>query len=61
VIGGNTVHVDGLLGDSAEEVSSADNDSYLTAKGVSGCEFFGYFMDENGVDSKASACSQSFA
>jgi len=28
---------------------------------VNGCELFGYFMDENGVDSEASACSQSFA
>jgi hypothetical protein len=61
VIGGNAIHVDGLLGDSAEEVSSTDDDGYLAAKGVNGCELFGYFMDENGVDSEASACSQSFA
>jgi hypothetical protein len=61
VIGGDAIHVDGLLGDSAEEVSSTDDDSYLATKGVSGCEFFCYFVDENGVDSKASACGQSFA
>ena len=61
MIGGDAIHVDGLLGDSAEEVSSTDDDSHLAAKGVNGCEFFGYFVDENGVDSEASACGQSFA
>jgi hypothetical protein len=61
VVGGDSIHVDGLLGDSAEEVSASDDDGYLAAEGVNGCEFFGYFVDENGVDSEASASSQSFA
>jgi hypothetical protein len=52
---------DCVLRDSAEEVSSSDDDGYLAAEGVNGCEFFGYFVDENGVDSEASASSQSFA
>jgi hypothetical protein len=61
VIGGDAVHVDGLLGDSAEEVSPSDDDCNLAAEGVNGCEFFGYFVDENSVDSEASACGQSLA
>jgi hypothetical protein len=61
VVGGDSIHVDGLLGDSAEEVSSSDDDSYLAAEGVNSGELFCYFVDENGVDSEASACGQSFA
>jgi hypothetical protein len=61
VVGGDAVHIDGLLGDSAKEVTSSDDDSDLAAEGVNGCEFFGYFVDEYGVDSEASACGQSFA
>jgi hypothetical protein len=61
VIGGDAIHIDGLLGNAAKEISSTDDDSDLTAECVNGGEFFGYFVDENGVDSKASACGQSFA
>jgi hypothetical protein len=61
VVGGDAIHVDGLLGDSTEEVSSPDDDSNLAAEGVNGRELFGYFVDENGVDTEASACGQSFA
>jgi hypothetical protein len=61
VVGGDAIHVDGLLGDSAKEVASADDDSDLAAEGVNGCEFFGYFVDEYSIDSEASAGGQSFA
>jgi hypothetical protein len=57
----DAIHVDGLLSDSAKEVSSSDDDSDLAAECMNGGEFFGYFVDENGVDSEASACCQSFA
>jgi hypothetical protein len=61
VISGDAIHVDGLLGDSAEEVPSSDDDSDLASERVNGCEFFRYFVDENGVDTEATACGQSFA
>ena len=61
VVGGDAVHVDGLLGDAAEEVSASDDDADLAAEGVNGGYFGGYFVDEDGVDAKTFACGQSFA
>jgi hypothetical protein len=61
VVGGDAIHVDGLLGDTAEEVTSSDDDSDLAAEGVNGCELFSHFVDENGVYAEATACGQSFA
>jgi len=60
VFGCAAIHVDSLLGDSAKEISSAYDDSDLAAKCVNSREFFGYFVDENGVNSEASARGQSF-
>jgi hypothetical protein len=61
VIGGDTIHVNRLLGDSAKEVSSPDDNAYLAAKGVNGSKFFGYFVNEYGVNTEATACSQCFS
>ena len=61
MIGGDAVHVDRLLGDSAEEVASSDDDADLTAEGVNGGDFCGYFVDKDGVDAEALACGQGFS
>ena len=61
VVGGDAVHVDGLLGDATEEVASADDDAYLAAESVNGGDLGSYFVDEDGVDAKTFACGQSFA
>jgi hypothetical protein len=61
VVGGDAIHIDGLLGDSAEEVSSSDDDPDLTAESVYGCDLFGYFVDEDRIDTEAPAGSQSFS
>jgi len=61
VIGGDAIHVNCLLGDSAKEVSSPNNDADLAAEGVNGGKFFGYFVNEYGVNTEASACGQSFS
>jgi hypothetical protein len=61
VVGGYAVHVYGLLGYSAEEVTSADDDADLAAKCVNCGYFCGYLMDEYGVDAETFASGQSFA
>jgi len=61
VIGRDAVHVDGLLGDSAKEVSPSNDDPDLAAEGVGGCNLFGYFVDKYGVDTEAAACRQGFS
>jgi len=61
VIGGNAIHVDGLLGDSAEEVAAANNDADLAAESVDGGNLRSYFMDEYGVDTEASASGKGFS
>jgi hypothetical protein len=60
VICSDAVHVDGLLGDAAEEVSASDDDADLAAEGVDGGDLRGYFMDEDGVDTEAAAGGQGF-
>jgi hypothetical protein len=61
VVGGHAVHVDSLLGDAAEKVTSSDDDSYLAAESVDGGDFGGDFVDEDGVDAETLACSQGFS
>jgi hypothetical protein len=61
VIGGDPVHVDGLLGDTAEEVASSDDDADFAAKSMHGGDLCGYLMDKDGVDTKASASGQGFS
>jgi hypothetical protein len=61
VIGGHPVHVDRLLGHAAEEVTTSDDDADLAAKCVNVCDLLGYFVNENGVDTEASACGQGFS
>jgi hypothetical protein len=61
MVGSDAVHVDGLLGHAAEEVASADDDADLAAKGVSGCDLFGYFVNKDCIDAEAAARSQGFS
>jgi hypothetical protein len=61
VIGGYAIHVDGLLSDAAEEVSSADDDGDLAAESVNVGDFFGYFVDEDGVNAETGTGGESFA
>jgi hypothetical protein len=61
VVGGNPVHVDRLLGDSAKEVASADDDADLAAERVDGGDFCGNFMDEDSIDAEALARGQGFS
>ena len=43
------IHVDGLLSNAAEEVSSSDDDGNLTAEGVNGSDFGGNFVNRAAV------------
>ena len=52
MVGGDAVHVDGLLGDTAKEVASSDDDANFAAEGVDGGDFSGNFVDEDGVDAE---------
>jgi hypothetical protein len=53
--------VDGLLGDAAKEVAAADDNADLAA-GKSGLgDLVGYCIDENGVDTEATAGGQGFS
>src|SRR5215475_158692 len=61
VVGGNAVHIDGLLGNSAKEVTSPHHDADLAAQGMYGCKLFGYFVNENSVNSETTTRGQSFA
>ncbi len=61
VVGGDAVHVDGLLGDAAEEVATADDDADLAAEGVDGGDLGGDFVDEDGVDAEAGARGEGFS
>ena len=61
VVGGDAVHIDSLLGYSAEEVSSTDDDGDLAAESVDCGDFCGYFVDKYGVDAEAFAGGEGFA
>jgi len=61
MVGGDPIHVDGLLSNSPKEVTSPDDDSYLATERVYGSNLLGYFMNENRVDTKAPASRQSFS
>jgi hypothetical protein len=61
VVGCDAVHVDGLLGDSAEEVSAADDDSNLAPESVDGCDLGGHSLNEYGVNAETCACGKGFS
>ena len=61
VVGGDAVHVDGLLGDAAEEVATADDDRDLATQGVHVGDLGGDLVDEDRVDAKAAPGRQGFA
>jgi len=61
MVGGDAVHVDGLLGDAAEEVAAADDDGDLaTGTGDLG-NLIGDRADEDGIDAEAAARGQGFS
>ncbi len=60
VIGGDAVHVDGLFGDAAEEVATADDDADLAAGAGGLGDFVGDCGDEDGIDTEAAAGGQCF-
>jgi hypothetical protein len=60
VVGGDAVHVDGLLGDAAEEVAAADDDADLAAEGVDGGDLGGYFVMKM-RRCRSRACGQGFS
>jgi len=61
VIGGDAVHVDGLFGDAAEEVSSADNDGDLTAATGYLSDLVCDCVDEDCINTETTACGQGFS
>jgi hypothetical protein len=61
VVGGDSIHVDCLLGDATEEIASANDDANLAAQRVNLGYLFGYFVNEYSVDAKTLTCSQGFA
>ena len=52
VVSGNAVHVLGLLGNPAEEVSAANYDRDLHAKGIDVGEFSGNLVNAGGVNTE---------
>src|SRR5262249_32660601 len=61
VIGGDTVHVPRLLGDSAEEIAAPNHDSQLHLERVNVGKFSCDFVDAGGVDPKALVGRQGLA
>jgi hypothetical protein len=61
VVGGDAIHVDGLLGDATKEIASSDDDANLATEGVNGGDFGGDFVDEDSVNAETLACSQGFS
>src|SRR6185437_9364248 len=53
VVGGDAVHVAGLLGDAAKKISASDDNGDLHADRVDVAEFSSYFVDAGGVNAKA--------
>jgi hypothetical protein len=61
MVGSDAVHVDGLFGDATEEVAAADDDADLAA-GAGGFGDLGRdCVDEDGVDTEATAGGQGFS
>jgi hypothetical protein len=61
VVGGDAIHVDGLLSYATEEVASANDNANLAAEGVDSSNLRCDFMDEDGIDAEAFACGQGFS
>src|ERR1019366_8622662 len=56
VIGGDAIHVLGLVGNPAEEIATAYNDGHRDAEIVYIGKFSRYFMNADGVDAEALIC-----
>jgi hypothetical protein len=61
VIGGDAIHVFGLVGNPAEKIASAYDDGHLDVERVDIGEFSRDFMNAFGVDAKALIGGQGFA
>jgi hypothetical protein len=61
MVGCNAVHVNGLLGDAAEEVATADDNGNLAPRARDLRDLSGDLVDKNGVDTEPPASGQGFA
>ena len=61
MIGGDAVHVDGLLRNAAEEVATADDDADLAAGTRDLCNLLGNRVDKDRINAESAACCQSFS
>ena len=61
VVGGDAVHVFGLVGNAAEEIAAAHDDGDLDTEAVHIGQFGGDFVNAGGVDAEALVGGQSFA
>src|SRR5208283_3596851 len=61
VVCGDAVHVDGLLGDAAEEVAASNDDSDLASEGVDSGDLGGHLVNEDSVDAEARTCGEGFS
>jgi hypothetical protein len=61
VIGGDAIHVLGLIGNPAKKIASTHDDGHLDAKTVYIGQFGRDFMNAFGVDAKALFGGQGFA
>jgi hypothetical protein len=61
VVGRYAIHVDGLFGDAAKEVATANDNADLAAGARRLGDFIGDCADEQSVDTEATASSQGFS
>src|SRR5690349_7986821 len=61
VVGGDAVHLSGLLGDAAEKISTADDDGNLYAERVDILDLGGNFVNADGIDTETLVRGQGFA
>jgi hypothetical protein len=61
VVGGDAVHVLGLVGDAAKKVPAADHDGQLHAQLVNVRQFGGDFVDARRIHTKPLIGSQGFS
>ena len=61
VVGGDTVHLTGLLGHAAKEIPAANNNGDLDAQGLDVGKFSSNFVDAERIDAEALVCGQGLA
>ncbi len=61
MIGGDAIHVLGLLGNPAKEIATAHNDCHLDAESIYIGKFSRDFMNASGVDAETLSGGKGFA